>query len=114
MATLGVHETELGTVRLATYADNLGSSLATDLVPSRMGAKPVLSSSARWPLDCIDGRHGGNGRGLPTAQVVGNDRLAVDSCHIEQAERGRTGFGRNASVDRRGASGDAPGAPARS
>jgi hypothetical protein len=43
---LGVAETELGTVGLATCADNFGSSLAIGHVLARMGAQVILSPSA--------------------------------------------------------------------
>ncbi len=45
-----VTETELGTVGLATCADNFGSSLAIGHVLARMGAKLILSPSA-WAVD---------------------------------------------------------------
>src|SRR4051812_9803213 len=47
---LGVVETELGTVGLATCADNFGSSLAIGHVLARMGARLILSPSA-WAVD---------------------------------------------------------------
>ena len=47
---LGVVETELGTVGLATCADNFGSSLAIGHVLARMGAQLILSPSA-WAVD---------------------------------------------------------------
>ena len=45
-----VTETELGTVGLATCADNFGSSLAIGHVLARMGAQLILSPSA-WAVD---------------------------------------------------------------
>ncbi len=47
---LGVVETELGTVGLATCADNFGNSLAIGHVLARMGAQLILSPSA-WAVD---------------------------------------------------------------
>jgi predicted amidohydrolase len=47
---LGVVETELGTLGLATCADLFGSSLAIGHVLARMGAQVVLSPSA-WAVD---------------------------------------------------------------
>lgn len=47
---LGVAETELGTIGLATCADNFGSSLAIGHVLARMGAQLILSPSA-WAVD---------------------------------------------------------------
>ena len=47
---LGVVETELGTIGLATCADNFSSSLAIGHVLARMGAQLVLSPSA-WAVD---------------------------------------------------------------
>src|SRR3954453_21770035 len=46
---LGVAETELGTIGLATCADNFGSSLAIGHVLARMGAQMILSPSA-WAV----------------------------------------------------------------
>ncbi len=47
---LGVVETELGAIGLATCADNFGSSLAIGHVLARMGAQLILSPSA-WAVD---------------------------------------------------------------
>jgi predicted amidohydrolase len=47
---LGVVETELGTIGLATCADNFASSLAIGHVLARMGAQMILSPSA-WAVD---------------------------------------------------------------
>src|SRR3954469_25680399 len=47
---LGVVETELGTIGLATCADNFGSSLAIGHVLARLGAQILLSPSA-WAVD---------------------------------------------------------------
>jgi predicted amidohydrolase len=47
---LGVVETELGMVGLATCADNFGNSLAIGHVLARMGAQLILSPSA-WAVD---------------------------------------------------------------
>jgi predicted amidohydrolase len=54
---LGVAETELGTIGLATCADNFVSSLAIGHVLARMGAQLILSPSA-WAVDADhdDGR----------------------------------------------------------
>src|SRR3954471_10031629 len=47
---MGVVETELGTIGLATCADNFGNSLAIGHVLARMGAQLILSPSA-WAVD---------------------------------------------------------------
>jgi predicted amidohydrolase len=47
---LGVVETGLGTIGLATCADNSSSSLAIGHAPARMGAQPIPSPSA-WAVD---------------------------------------------------------------
>src|SRR3954451_13912824 len=47
---LGVVETELGTIGLATCADNFGSSLAIGHVLARMGEQ-ILRSPTAWAVD---------------------------------------------------------------
>lgn len=87
----------MDTVGLATCADNLGNSPVIDLVPPRVDAKVIISTSACWTHDLSAGSMEETVEGVPTAQVVGDDRLMVDRRHMEYALRGGLDYGRDES-----------------